>query len=237
MKQAVIFDMDGLMLDTTLTRQEAERAFLKDFGKTYDRAIATTYQGMRVRDVVATMIAAYQLPLSPSEGERILTQNIVANYAHPALELFPGCKRLVEDLQQSHICTLALASSSPKAAIEAMLKRFELTTAFAVYVSGEEVEHGKPAPDIFLLCVERLHIPPRRFLVLEDAPNGIRAAKKAGMRTIAVSNKMFYTPQDFQGSADVIVSSLEALSPNTIEAEFTRSGKEGPSADSSSQET
>ncbi|OLB29570.1 MAG: hypothetical protein AUH05_21530 [Ktedonobacter sp. 13_2_20CM_53_11] len=224
MKQAVIFEMDGLMLDTTLTWQEAERAFLRDFGKTYDGAIAKTYQGMNVRDVVATMIAAYQLPLSPSKGERILTQNIVANYAHPALELFPGCKRLVEDLQQSHTCALALVSSSPKAAIEAMLKRFDLTTAFAVCVSGEEVEHGKPAPDIFLLCAERLHIPPRRCLVLEDAPNGIRAAKKAGMRTIAVSHKMFYTPEDFQGSADVIVSSLEALNSNIIEAELRISG-------------
>src|SRR5256885_14155528 len=139
MKQAVIFEMDGLMLDTTLTWQEAERAFLRDFGKTYDGAIAKTYQGMNVRDVVATMIAAYQLPPSPSKGERILTQNIVANYAHPALELFPGCKRLVKDFHQIHTCALALVSSSPMTAIEPMLNRFDLNTAYFVRVSGGDV--------------------------------------------------------------------------------------------------
>jgi beta-phosphoglucomutase-like phosphatase (HAD superfamily) len=110
-----------------------------------------------------------------------------------------------------------------------MLRRFELTSAFALWVSGEEVEHGKPAPDIFLLCAQRLHIQPGRCLVLEDAPNGIRAAKKAGMRTIAVYNNLLYTPEDFQGSADVIVSSLEALTPNILEAELTLHGKEGQS--------
>jgi HAD superfamily hydrolase (TIGR01509 family) len=221
MNKAVIFDMDGLILDTRLTWKQAEIDLLQDFGKTYDVAIAKKYQGMKVNSVVAKMIEDYHLPLSQKDGERILNEKIVANYANSDLELLPGCKNLVDELHRRNKFQLAIASSSPKAAIEAMVKRFGFTNYFAVRVSGEEVVTGKPEPDIFLHCAELLHIPPKNCLVLEDAPYGILAAKRAGMKTIAVYNKLYYSPEDFKGKADIVVCSLEKLSFKILDTALT----------------
>ena len=221
MKKAVLFDMDGLMFETKLTWQIAEKDFLAHFGKTYDKDIAKRYQGMRVSGVVAVMIAEYQLTLTIEQGVHMLTQSIVDNYQRPDLELLPGCKELVKQLYSSGEYHLAVASSSPKAAIEAMIHKFNFTEYFDELTSGDEVQEGKPSPDIFLECANRLCISPGNCLVLEDAPNGIEAAKRAGMKAVAVYNRSFYTPEDFKGyNADLIVASLNDLSLPIIEKVF-----------------
>src|SRR5919205_4557426 len=109
MKKAVLFDMDGLILETKLTWQIAEKDFLAHFGKTYDKDIAKRYQGMRVSGVVSVMIAEYQLPITDEQGVQMLTQSIVDNYQRPDLKLLPGCKELVEQLYSSRDYHLAVA--------------------------------------------------------------------------------------------------------------------------------
>ena len=221
MKKAVLFDMDGLMLETKLTWEIAEKAFLAHFGKTYSRDIAKRYQGMRVSGVVSVMIAGYQLPLTVEHGVQMLTQSIVDNYQRPDLKLLPGCKELVDQLRSSGEYRLAVASSSPKAAIEAMIRKLNFTGYFDELTSGDEVQEGKPAPDIFLECANRLCVSPGNCLVLEDAPNGIEAAKRAGMKAIAVYNRRFFSPEDFKDyNADLIVASLNDLSLPIIDKVF-----------------
>ncbi|KKR86786.1 MAG: HAD family hydrolase [Candidatus Curtissbacteria bacterium GW2011_GWA1_41_11] len=216
MDEAVIFDMDGLMLDTKLTWRQAEIELLKDLGKEYDIKIAKRYQGMRVSGVVEVMIREYHLPINQEDGEKLLTDKLVQSYDNPALELLPGCERLVKDLSNSNQFKLAIASSSPKVVIETMTRHFNLSQLFDLLVSGEEVKNGKPAPDVYLKTSDELGIESRNCVVLEDAPNGATAGKKANMKVIAVVNKVFFKPEEFEGIANLIVESLEDLDPTKI---------------------
>jgi len=204
--------MDGLMLDTQLTWIEAEKRLLSDFGQAYSHAIARQYQGMRVAGVVEVMIREYNIGVTQSEGERLLTEYLVANFEHPDLSLFEGCRELMHDLHRANL-PLAIASSSPSAAIHAMARRFELTSYFDLILSGEEVPEGKPAPDVYLKAAQILKVDPHDCVVLEDAPHGALAGKRAGMKVVAVTNARFYTAADFSGLADLVVASLNDLEP------------------------
>jgi HAD superfamily hydrolase (TIGR01509 family) len=216
MNKAVIFDMDGLMLDTKLTWKEGEREMLSDLGKEYDLEIAKKYQGMRVSGVVEVMIRDYNLSISQEQGVKILTEKLVKKYDNPSLALFDGCKDLVESLNRTGEFAIAIASSSPKIVIEKMAKRFGIKIFFDLFVSGEEVENGKPAPDIYLMTAKLLKVLPKDCIVLEDAPHGATAGKKAGMKVIAVYNKVFYEPRDFMEVADLIVDSSEKVNPAVV---------------------
>jgi len=216
MTKAVLFDMDGLMLNTKLTWKEAEKQMLSDLHKEYDLEIAKKYQGMRVSGVVEVMIREYNLPISQEEGEKILTKKMVDNYDNPKLSLFDGCKELVQNLFESREFAMAIASSSPQVVIEKMARRFGIGEFFDLFISGEEVVNGKPAPDIYLKAAEILKVEPKNCAVLEDAPNGGISGKNAGMKVIAIYNKTFYKPEDFNGIANLIVDSLRDLNTNAI---------------------
>lgn len=208
------------MVETTYTWQRAEKEMLAEFGKEYSSMIAKKYQGMRVSGVVEVLRKELDLPLSQREGEKILTEKIRQNWTDPGLKLFPGTRSLIENLSKKSIYKLAVASSSPKIVIEAMVARFKLAPLFNALVSGEEVRRGKPAPDIFLRAAEVLKVAPNHCVVLEDAPNGIQAAKIAGMKTIAVVNQTFYKSEDFGNMPDMLVHSLEELNADSIEKLF-----------------
>ncbi|OGG69042.1 hypothetical protein A3C20_03540 [Candidatus Kaiserbacteria bacterium RIFCSPHIGHO2_02_FULL_55_25] len=221
MNKAVLFDMDGLMLDTKLTWKEGEREMLANLGKEYNLDIAKKYQGMRVSGVVEVMIREYGLPLSQTEGEKILTQKLVEKYDNPALELFEGCGELVKELAASKEFALAIVSSSPKVVIEKMASRFDIKKYFDLFVSGEEVTNGKPAPDVYLLAAELLRVEPANCVVLEDAPHGALSGHRAGMKVIGVYNKHFYKPEDFDGIVEMISESLTGLSPAVMNEVLT----------------
>jgi HAD superfamily hydrolase (TIGR01509 family) len=119
----------------------------------------------------------------------------------------PGAVDLVEELSRSGL-RLAVASSSPRRVVDRVLAKLGLARAFAVVVSGDDVAAGKPAPDIFLLAAARLRPRPANCLVIEDSPNGLEAARRAGMGTVAV--RTAYIPSDLL-SADLIVDTIEEL--------------------------
>lgn len=216
MIKAVIFDMDGLMIDSSSTYVDAETKLLKEYNKEYSHEIRKKYLGKRINGVVEVMIQEYGLPISTTEGENKLRKYLVENYSKPSLILLPGCKKLVKNLSKLGEYLLAVASSSPKEVIEAVIRKFGFENDFDVIVSGEEVTNGKPAPDIFLKCSDLLHILPNECLVLEDAPLGIESAKRAGMKTIAVYNKDNNKPEDFLDLSDKIFSSLEDVNIEVI---------------------
>jgi len=174
-----------------------------------------------VSGVVEVLRTEFQLPISQDEGSKKLTQKIVEGYNNPSLQLFPGTADLIKALHKTNEYKLAIASSSPKVAIKTMAKHFELEELFDVLVSGEEVKNGKPAPDVFLRTAAVLNVAPTNCVVLEDAPNGIRAAKAAGMKAITVVNKTFYKSEDFGNLSDVLVHSLEEVDANVVEKLFS----------------
>jgi len=219
MSKAIIFDMDGLMVNSTSTWGDAEKRLVEDYGKKYILEWTKKYNGMRVQGMIQVMIKEYELPTTQEEGERKLKEYAKINFNKPNIELLPGCERLVKELSTSKKYLMAIASSSPIEIIKTVVKRFGFENYFNVLLSGEEVVNGKPAPDVYLKTAELLKVSPSDCIVLEDAPNGIKAGKGAGMKVIAVSNKPHYSPSDFS-EADKYVRSLEEVNVGLIESIF-----------------
>jgi HAD superfamily hydrolase (TIGR01509 family) len=111
---------------------------------------------------------------------------------------------------------LGLASSSNRPVIEAFLDAADVRDLFAVTVSSEEVARGKPAPDVFLEAARRLGVPAPNCAAIEDSANGLRAARAAGMRVIAIPNSHYPPPADALALADVVLGSLDELRPEVV---------------------
>jgi HAD superfamily hydrolase (TIGR01509 family) len=182
---AVLFDMDGLMLDTERLLYAAWQRAMADFGYEASEEVFLASVGTTVARTNQILRAAYG-PDFPLEA----TNNRTGDYvwqevdAHGA-PLKPGLLALLDYLEARGI-PKAVASSSERATIDRLLGSVDLLWRFAVTVAGDEVAHGKPAPDIFLLAASRLGVEPGRCLVLEDSEPGARAAHAAGMAVIIV---------------------------------------------------
>jgi len=124
--------------------------------------------------------------------------------------LFPHVKEVLEELRQMKL-HLAVATSSVSASARPFLDRHHLTGFFEVIVAGEEVEHGKPAPDIYLCAAEQLGIPADACLVVEDALPGVAAATAASMRVAALPDRRFVDPREYKKEADYVLNSLKEL--------------------------
>lgn len=210
----MIFDMDGLLIDSEPLWQEAETAFLTAHNRRYDPGIAKQHLGLRLRDVIAVMQREYQVHGDPETlGQELITR-LLGWYTNK-LSPLPGADGAIRTL--GRIYSAAIASSSPLAVIEHVVSRFGWEQSLAALCSGEEVPLGKPAPDLFLLAAARLGVPPAACCVLEDSLTGVRAAKAAGMRCIAVPTRLFADPREFVGLADLVLDSLTELRPEMID--------------------
>ena len=141
--------------------------------------------------------------------------------------LFPDVKELLGELRQMKL-RLAVATSSVSASARPFLDRHNLTGLFEVIVTGDEVERGKPAPDIYLSAAEKLRISPDECLVVEDALSGVAAAKAAKMRVIAIPDRRFVGPAEYEKTADYVlntVSELPALIRKISLAKWSRRAK------------
>lgn len=184
--QAVIFDMDGLMVDTEpLARLSWEKA-LADYDYKYDEAIFEQVVGLRREDSARVILKAAGLNISLAE---ILwrKESYLVEIMDQGIPLMPGLKQLVKELASRNI-PWAVATSSPLAYAKDVLERIGLIEVCRAIASGEEVDHGKPEPDVYLLAAERLAIAPGKCLALEDSALGAHAAVAAGMQTAAVPN-------------------------------------------------
>ncbi len=213
MTKAVIFDVDGLLLDSEPIWSLADRELLKRRGINYHDELKTKIVGKGQVESAQNVKDHFQLP-DPiddlvKERRKLLNDLLKAN-----LRLMPGAQELIDVLARNGF-RLAIASSQSKEIIDLTIKRFALEGKFAVIVYGDEVEKGKPEPDIFLLAAERLAISPGEALVLEDSQNGLMAAKKAGMKVIVVPNQ-YNRGQEFP-QADLVIESLAEVDPEVIE--------------------
>lgn len=203
---AVIFDMDGLLVDSEPVWMICERDMLRKRGKDWDFEVQKHLIGMRTHDFLHGMIAGYGLTETYDELREELL-NDMCRLVPEQVAVRPGANELIALLRENNI-PCAIASSSARVIIEAVVESQDWRDVFPIRVSGDDVEHGKPAPDIYLEAARRLGVAPEHCLALEDSPNGARAAVAAGMVTIAIPDLSHAHPELFEGITPHVYDSL-----------------------------
>ncbi len=212
MSKAVIFDMDGVMIESEPLWEKTERILLRRRNIDYNPTYRDKIVGLNQKDSARLLKETFGLPETVEEiiAERV---GILISLYEKELELVPDLIPLLEGLKRKDFL-LALASSSPLRVINFVLDRFSLHEFFSVVISGDSVELGKPHPDIYLLTAKKLGVEPKECVVIEDSINGIKSAKNARMTCIAVPDKRL-NQEEFQ-TADLIVDSLDKISAQLI---------------------
>lgn len=179
--------MDGVLIDSEPLWEETEIKLLKSMGAEYDPGFRDNVVGLSQIDSSKLIIAEFGLDCSPREliEKRI---DLLLRVYDEKLTMFAGAKALVENLRRKGMKT-ALASSSPMKAISFVLEKFSIGDLFDSIVSGECVENGKPAPDIYLLAAEKIGVSASECAAVEDSPKGAQSAISAGMFCIAIPDK------------------------------------------------
>jgi HAD superfamily hydrolase (TIGR01509 family) len=211
---AVIFDLDGVLLDSEHAWEGARREVAERSGGSWREDAQAHMMGMSTPEWTAWMRETLGVPLSPDEIFRAVTDRIESGYRRE-LPLLPGAREAVESL--SGHWPLAVASSSSRVLIDLFLALSGLGPRFGATVSSEEVARGKPAPDVFLEAASRLGVEPERSAVIEDSTNGIKAGAAAGMHVVAIPEPSFPPSADSLELAEVVLDSLRDLGPKTIE--------------------
>ncbi len=185
--KAVVFDLDGLMLNTEDVFELAGQELLARRGKQMTDLIRRRMIGRRPLEAfkALTELTGITEPVSDLIDE---TREIFSGFAEQHLDCMPGLFDLL-DLIEAHQLPRAVATSSPRQYMETLLSRFDLLKRFQVTLTAEDVTHGKPHPEIYLTAAERLNIASSSILVLEDSEAGTRAAAAAGAFVVAVPNR------------------------------------------------
>jgi HAD superfamily hydrolase (TIGR01509 family) len=207
MLKAVIFDLDGLLVDSTPVHWEANRLFIKSFGKIY-LTPTSGREGMRIIDIVREYKDIYDLP---GEVDELYEKRQVIFYklAYEKISLVPGALELIRKLEQRKL-KFALATSGDRYYVNLLFKKFpELKSAFTVVITSEDVHKGKPDPEVYTKTLRKLGVTGADAVVLEDAVNGIASAKAAGIQVICVPNKNY--PDADYSQADKLFSSLSLV--------------------------
>jgi HAD superfamily hydrolase (TIGR01509 family) len=209
MLSAIIFDLDGVLADSETSWSEIDAKLLADYGVAYRGEHHKNVVGISYRLAVEFYKKAFNLSASTKEMmER--RGEIATEFFADRIGLFPNVKEVLEELRRMKL-HLAVATSSVSASARPFLDRHQLIQFFEVIVTGEEVERGKPAPDIYLCAAQHLGIHADACLVVEDALPGVAAAKAANMRVAAVPDRRFVDPREYEKQADHVLGSLKDL--------------------------
>ncbi|MDD5147653.1 MAG: HAD family phosphatase [Candidatus Daviesbacteria bacterium] len=213
MIKAVIFDMDGVISDTLPIHGEAESKLLLRYGiQMTPQQIIQEFNGVPDRISFKIIFKRFNRKLNLQEvedGKWELFQELAKN----GIKSIPNSLKFIDILLENKF-VLGLASSAPSRIINLVLETLEIKKKFKEVVCTEEVEHGKPAPDIFLLAAKKLEIDPQDCIVIEDAPRGIQAAKAAGMKCIAITTTH---PRGELIGADKIIDSFDEINITEIQ--------------------
>lgn len=208
MLKAVIFDMDGVMIDSEPMHFEVGKKLLGSLGIKVENDFFTRYVGMANPEMFADIKKKFDIKYSINElleKEHVL---LLQALDESGIEPISGVKELIFDLA-SHNVLLAVASSSPRVFIEAVIRKLDLERYFKAVISGEELERSKPAPDIFLEAVKSLGVEPNECVVIEDSAPGVEAACAAGIRCIGFVNPN--SGRQDLSKATVIVNDMRKL--------------------------
>jgi HAD superfamily hydrolase (TIGR01509 family) len=209
MLSAVIFDLDGVLADSEPRWTEIDAKLLAEYGVTYRGEYHQNVVGVSYRIAVEFYKKTFGLSV-PTEEMMRRRGEIATEFFANRIGLFRNVKEVLEELRKMKL-HLAVATSSVTASARPFLDRHQLTGFFDVIVTGEEVERGKPAPDIYLCAAQKLGIRADACLVVEDALPGVAAAKAANMRVAAIPDRRFVDPRDYEKKADYVLGSLKEL--------------------------
>jgi HAD superfamily hydrolase (TIGR01509 family) len=211
---AVVFDLDGVLIDSEHVWDEVREELARERGGRWHERAQRDMMGMSSREWSRYMHDVIGLPEPPAEISREVVRRLEARYREH-LPLLPGAREAVERLAARW--PLGLASSSNRPIIDLVLELCGLATYFRVTVSSEEVPRGKPAPDVYLEAARRLGVEPARCAAVEDSHNGLLAAKAAGMRAIAIPNPRYPPGAEALAAADTVATSLKELTPELVD--------------------
>ena len=213
MIEAVVFDMDGVLVDSEQVWDEIREAFVRERGGRWHERAQADMMGMSSAEWSRYMHEELGLAESPETVNDEVVRRMLLRY-RDELPLLDGAVDAVERLAARY--PLALASSSNRPLIDAVLDAAGLAGRFVATVSSEEVPRGKPAPDVFLEAARRLGVAADRCAAIEDSGNGLRAAHAAGMRVVALPNPHYPPARDALALADVVAGSLHELTPELV---------------------
>jgi HAD superfamily hydrolase (TIGR01509 family) len=212
---AVVFDLDGVLIQSEEVWDTVRARFTRERGGRYDAEIQRAMMGMSSTEWSRFLHETAGVPDEPEQINDDVVRLMLDAYEQQ-LPLIDGAVEAVQRLAAAY--TLGVASSSNRPLIDAVLRAAGLERYFAATVSSEEVAHGKPAPDVYLEAARRLGVAATSCAAVEDSHGGIRSAKAAGMRVIAIPNPS-YPPDDASlAQADVVLRSLAELTPDVVSA-------------------
>ena len=207
--RAVIFDLDGVLADSEPWWNEIDSKLLAEYGVSYRGEYHRDVLGVSYRLAVEFYKKAFGLSASIEELMRRRGE-IATEFFANRVGLFPSTKTTLERLREMKL-RLAVATSSVSASARPFLDRHGLTPFFDVIVTGDEIERGKPDPDIYLRAAKKLGIGADACLVIEDALSGIAAGKAAGMRIAAIPDRRFVDARDYEKEADYVLGNLSEI--------------------------
>jgi HAD superfamily hydrolase (TIGR01509 family) len=210
---AVVFDLDGVLIDSEQVWNKAREELVRERGGTWHEHATADMMGMSSKEWSRYMHDRLGVPMEPAAINDEVVRRVMSIYEQ-GLPLLSHAAETVRELAARW--PLGLASSSNRPIIELVLERSGLAPCFAVVVSSEEVDRGKPAPDVYLAVARGLGVDPKDCVAIEDSTNGIKSAVAAGMRTIAVPNPHFPPADDALATAAVVVQSLAEVTPELV---------------------
>ena len=213
MIQAVVFDLDGVIVDSEQVWDDVREEYVRETGGTYTAAATRDMMGMSSVEWSRYLADELGVPGSPQEINAEIVRRMLVRYGD-APPLIDGAVKAVR--MAAARWPLAIASSSNPELIEVVLRAAGLRELFPVTVSSQEVARGKPAPDVYLEAANRLAVEPARCVAVEDSHNGIRSAKAAGMRVVAVPNPHFPPDEEALAHADAVVRTVAELTPELL---------------------
>jgi HAD superfamily hydrolase (TIGR01509 family) len=213
--EAVVFDLDGVLIQSEEVWDDVREAYVRERGGRYDAEVQRALMGMSSTEWSRYLHEVADLPDEPQAINEEVVRRMLDRYGE-RLPLIDGAVEAVQRLAGRFV--LGVASSSNRPLIDAVLELAGLAGYFRATVSSEEVAHGKPAPDVYLEAARRLGVAPAHAAAVEDSHGGIRSAKAAGLRVIAIPNPAYPPDEESLAQADVTIGSLAELTPELVDA-------------------
>ena len=210
----VIFDLDGVIVDSEIWWDEVRHDFAARHDRVWTAADQAAVMGANSRGWSRIMRERLDLPLADADIERAIVDGVVERFDREGAPRIDGAVESVRRISRDR--RVAIASSAHADVIAAALRTTGLTDVFEVVVSSDEVAHGKPAPDVYLEVADRLAVEPARALVVEDSRNGVLAGKAAGMTVVLIPNASVPPAPGAVEAADLVLERLADLDPDAV---------------------
>ena len=215
MIDAVVFDLDGVIVDSEQVWDEVRVELVHAAGLPFPPEATRAMMGMSSPEWSRYLVEQLGVPGTPEQANAAVVERMLERYAEGP-PFIPGAVDAVRRIGERW--PIGVASSSNRELIDVVLEAAGLSSLVRVAVSSEEVGRGKPAPDVYLEAMRRLGVEPRRAAAVEDSHNGIRSAKSAGLRVVAVPNLHFPPDAESLALADVVLASIDELTADVVDS-------------------